>query len=117
MDIGRRLRELRTSKGLSQGDLEHRTGLLRCYLSRVENGHTIPSLPILERWAKAMDIGLPQVLAVGDEEAEASQLPERNPVRKQERALLGLFSQISPEDRSLLISMAREMVKRKSKRE
>ena len=36
MDIGRRLAALREEKKLSQGDIEKRTGLLRCYISRVE---------------------------------------------------------------------------------
>jgi transcriptional regulator with XRE-family HTH domain len=42
MIIGVRLRELREQKQFSQGDIEKRTGLLRCYISRVENGHTVP---------------------------------------------------------------------------
>ena len=41
MLIGNRLRELRESKTLSQGDIEKRTGLLRCYISRLEKGHTV----------------------------------------------------------------------------
>jgi ribosome biogenesis protein Tsr3 len=44
VEIGRRLRELRESRNLSQGDLEVRTGLLRCYRSRGENEHTVPSV-------------------------------------------------------------------------
>ena len=115
MDIGGRLRELRLAKGLSQGDIEHSTGLLRCYVSRVENGRTGPSLPILERWAAALEVGLPQLFALGHEEPEAPKLPERNPVGSQERKLLELFSKIPPEDKALLISLAREMVKRKGK--
>ena len=43
MIIGDRLREMREEKKLSQGDIEKRTGLLRCYISRVENGHTVPA--------------------------------------------------------------------------
>ena len=50
MVIGNRLKELRESKKLSQGDIEKRTGLLRCYISRVENGHTVPAIETLERW-------------------------------------------------------------------
>ena len=42
--IGERLRDIRKEKKLSQGDLEERTGLSRCYLSRIENGHTTPSI-------------------------------------------------------------------------
>ena len=50
MVIGNRLKELRESKNLSQGDIEKRTGLLRCYISRVENGHTVPAIETLKRW-------------------------------------------------------------------
>lgn len=52
--IGARIRSARLARGLSQGDLEQRTGLLRCYLSRVENGHTAPSLQTLARLATAL---------------------------------------------------------------
>lgn len=58
MDIGKRLRELREAKGYSQGSIEKRTGLLRYYISRVECGHSLPSLGTLEKWAKALDLGL-----------------------------------------------------------
>src|SRR5271155_5113832 len=58
MVIGQRLRELRESKKLSQGDIEKRTGLLRCYTSRVENGHTVPSIETLEKYARALEIPL-----------------------------------------------------------
>jgi predicted transcriptional regulator len=49
MEIGRRLRDLRDEKNLSQGDIEKSTGLLRCYVSRVENGHTVPCVETLEK--------------------------------------------------------------------
>lgn len=58
MNIGVTIRNYRLQKGLSQGDIEKRTGLLRCYLSRVENGHTIPSLDTLAKIAGAMDLPL-----------------------------------------------------------
>ena len=58
VNIGDVIRSYRTERGLSQGDIERRTGLLRCYLSRVENGHTVPSLETLAKIAEAMDIGL-----------------------------------------------------------
>ena len=56
MIIGDRLRELREEKKLSQGDMEERTGLFRCYVSRVENGHTIPAIETLEKMARALPI-------------------------------------------------------------
>jgi len=117
VDIGKRLRELREARGLSQGDVERRSGLRSTYVSQVENGHTVPSLPTLERWAEALEVGLSHIFAIGDEEPEALQLPERNPVGPQERTLLGLFSKIPAEDKSLLISLAREMVRRAGQRD
>lgn len=58
VNIGEVIRTYRSQRGLSQGDIERRTGLLRCYLSRVENGHTVPSLETLAKIAEAMDISL-----------------------------------------------------------
>jgi len=58
VNIGEVIRSYRGQRGLSQGDIERRTGLLRCYLSRVENGHTVPSLETLAKIAEAMDISL-----------------------------------------------------------
>ncbi len=63
MKIGITIRGYRLQKGLSQGDIEKRTGLLRCYLSRVENGHTVPSLDTLAKIASALDIPLAQFFA------------------------------------------------------
>jgi transcriptional regulator with XRE-family HTH domain len=54
MVIGEKLKALREQKNMSQGDIEKRTGLLRCYLSRAENGHTVPSVDTLERLARAL---------------------------------------------------------------
>src|SRR6201989_2572882 len=60
MNIGTTIRGYRLQKGMSQGDIEKRTGLLRCYLSRVENGHTVPSLETLQKIAYALDLQLAQ---------------------------------------------------------
>lgn len=60
MKIGMMIRSYRLQKGMSQGDIEKRTGLLRCYLSRVENGHTVPSLDTLSKIAHALDVPLAQ---------------------------------------------------------
>jgi len=58
VNIGEVIKTYRSQRGLSQGDIERRTGLLRCYLSRVENGHTVPSLETLAKIAEAMEISL-----------------------------------------------------------
>ncbi len=60
VNIGEVIRTYRSQRSLSQGDIERRTGLLRCYLSRVENGHTVPSLETLAKIAEAMDICSPR---------------------------------------------------------
>ena len=116
MDIGKRLRELREANGLSQSDVEDRTGLLRTYISHIENGHSTPSLEVLEKWAAALNVDLYQLFVVGQSEPEAAVLPERIQFGAQERALSGLFGQMSVEDKALLISMAREVVKREGER-
>jgi transcriptional regulator with XRE-family HTH domain len=67
MIIGDRLKTLREGKQLSQGDIEKRTGLLRCYVSRVENGHTVPSVETLEKFARALELPLHHLLYDGDE--------------------------------------------------
>ena len=77
MIIGTRLRKLREDKKLSQGDIEERTGLLRCYISRVENGHTVPSLETLERLASALEIPLYQLFYEGDEPPALPDLSKR----------------------------------------
>jgi transcriptional regulator with XRE-family HTH domain len=66
--IGERLRTIRESKNLSQGDIEQRTGMLRCYTSRVENGHTVPSVETLAKYAQALDIPLYQIFYDGKAE-------------------------------------------------
>jgi transcriptional regulator with XRE-family HTH domain len=66
--IGERLRTIRESKNLSQGDIEKRTGLFRCYTSRVENGHTVPSIETLAKFAQALDIPLYQFFYDGEAE-------------------------------------------------
>jgi transcriptional regulator with XRE-family HTH domain len=67
MIIGDRLREMREAKQLSQGDIEKRTGLLRCYISRVENGHTVPAIETLEKIARALEVPLYQLFYDGEE--------------------------------------------------
>jgi len=116
VDIGRRLRDLREAKGLSQTDVEDLTGLPRSYVSRTENGRGTPSIQVLERWAEALDVDLHQLFVAGDGRPEAPVPPDRIRAGAQERRLLGLFGQMPVEDRALLISLARDLVKRKGKR-
>jgi transcriptional regulator with XRE-family HTH domain len=119
MLIGQRLRELREAKHLSQGDIEQRTGMLRCYTSRVENGHTVPSLETLEKFARALEIPLYQLYYEGEEPPKLRTPPKG----KTSRDLWGssgedadtldrfreLFSRMDDEDRKFLLAMARQM--------
>ena len=77
MIIGDRLRALREDKKLSQGDIEKRTGLLRCYISRVENGHTVPAVETLEKMARAFEVPLYQLFYEGDQPPELPNLLKR----------------------------------------
>ena len=77
MAIGVRLRQLREQRGMSQGDVEKLTGLLRCYTSRVEHGHTIPLLGTLEKYAAAFGVPLYQLFYEGDEPPPLPKLTPR----------------------------------------
>jgi transcriptional regulator with XRE-family HTH domain len=117
MEIGIRLYELREAKGLTQDALGKGVGLAPGRISLVENGHVTPSLAVLERWAKALDVELYQLFFVGEGKPEAPKLPEHILVQAQERSLLGLFRQMGSEDRSVLVSLARGMVRQMGKSE
>ncbi len=77
MIIGNRLPEMRKEKKLPQGDIEKRTGLLRCYVSRVENGHTVPAIETLEKMARALEVPLYQLFYDGEEPPKLPNLPKR----------------------------------------
>ena len=77
MFIGDRLRTLREQKNFSQGDIEKRTGLLRCSISRVENGHAVPAIETLEKLARAMEVPLYQIFYDGEKPAVPPNLPKR----------------------------------------
>ena len=77
MIIGERLRALREEKKFSQGDIEKKTGLLRCYVSRVENGHTVPSVETLEKFARALEVPMYQLFYDGEAPPKLPNLPKR----------------------------------------
>jgi len=120
MQIGERLRELREAKKLSQGDIEQRTGLLRCYVSRVENGHTVPAIETLEKFARALDVPMYHLMyegdkpPAGDPKMASESIPRK--LRGAElrfdryfRKLTRLLSKMSQNDRSLIFDMAKRM--------
>ena len=122
MDIGRRISTLREEKELSQGDIEHRTGLLRCYISRLENGHTVPAVETLEKIARALEMPLYQLMYDGQEPPSLStkkvkRSDEWGSVGRDARYLGKLcrsLAVMSEGDRRLLMSFAESVAKSKS---
>jgi transcriptional regulator with XRE-family HTH domain len=109
MDIGKRLRTLREAKGLSQGDIERRSGLLRSYISRVEGGYTAPSLSTLEKFAKALEVEPYQLLFHGEGKPAAPKVPDQAGVSKPVKKLAKLFEGMSSTNRKLLLAMAQKL--------
>jgi transcriptional regulator with XRE-family HTH domain len=110
MNIGERIRNFRLQKTLSQGDIEKRTGLLRCYLSRVENGHTIPSLDTLAKIATAMDVPLAQFFADGIPENGNKNLPSLTDDQVRFLSQIRRYSSgLNESDRKLVIQMVKKM--------
>ena len=118
--IGDRLRELREAKHLSQGDIEKRTGLRRGYISRVENGHTVPVIETLEKWAQALEVALYQFFYDVDKpqvptvlrKSKQKHIPDWASRGKGFRMFAKIrraLSRMSAADRSLLLQMARKM--------
>jgi transcriptional regulator with XRE-family HTH domain len=125
MIIGDRLRVLREQKRFSQGEIEKRTGLLRCYISRVENGHTVPAVETLEKFARALEVPLYQLFYDGEEPPKMPIVPKRRSAGalvwgdtgKDARTLAKfrqLLSRTDEDNRRLLLFMAKKMVKTKT---
>jgi transcriptional regulator with XRE-family HTH domain len=108
MKIGTTIRTHRLQKGLSQGDIEKKTGLLRCYLSRVENGHTVPSLDTLSKIAVALDLPISQFFA---EDSVGRQLNTQRLSDDELRFLTQIrrySSNLNESDRKLLLAMVKK---------
>lgn len=126
MIVADRLRTLREKKKLSQGDIEERTGLLRCYVSRVENGHTVPAVETLEKFARALEVPLYELLYEGDEP------PQKHPAldikgagadawgvsgkdARYLKQIIRFLSKMDEKDRKLLLYVTAKMAKAKGK--
>ncbi len=112
INIGTRLRELRHVKGMSQGDVEKQTGLLRYYVSRVECEHVVPTLPTLERWAKALGYSLGEIFAGGEPSLRPAAIVAST---SYEKRFFHLLKRVNEKDRKLLIFVATSMANRKGK--
>jgi transcriptional regulator with XRE-family HTH domain len=121
MIIGECLRELREEKHMSQGQIEKRTGLLRCYISRVENGHTVPSIETLEKMSRALEVPLYQLFYEGDgtptPPKTVGKAPSWGKSGKEARLIAKfhwLLSRTDESDRELLLHMAQKMADHKA---
>lgn len=118
--IGQRVRALREARGLPQSEIERRTGLLRCYVSRVENGHTIPSIETLEKLSRALEVPLYQLFYDADNPPPTTDLDGRKTADdiaaeaspEQARFLhrmASLLGRLNETDRRLLLNVAQRM--------
>jgi transcriptional regulator with XRE-family HTH domain len=125
MIVGDRLRDLREQKNLSQGDIEKKTGLLRCYISRVENGHTVPAVETLEKFARALEVPMYQLFYDGEEPPKLPNLPKPKTAGEIVWGSEGkdalwlakmrqLLSRTTESDRKLLMFMLQKMAKTKA---
>jgi len=121
--IGDRLRALRQEKKFSQGEVEKRTGLLRCYISRVEHGHTVPAVETLEKFARALEIPMYQLFYDGENPPKLPRLPKGKTANEwgtkgKDARLLAkfcqLFSHMDKDDLKMLLFMTQKMATRKS---
>jgi len=120
MVIGERLKALREQKKMSQGDIENRTGLLRCYISRAENGHSVPAIETLEKIARAMEVPLYQLFYDGEEPpAPVPKVDDGWGGSGRDARTLGRFRRLlrrtSKADQELLMFMAQEMSRRRKR--
>ena len=124
MLISDRLRSIREEKNLSQGDIEKRTCLLRCYVSRVENGHTVPAVETIEKFARALEVPIYQLFYDGDKPPELPNLPKRKTAAgiawgttgKDARFLTKLrrhLAKTAERDRKFLLSMTQKIATHK----
>jgi transcriptional regulator with XRE-family HTH domain len=110
MNIGSTIRTYRLQKGMSQGDIEKRTGLLRCYLSRVENGHTIPSLDTLAKIASAMELPIAQFFGDNSSNGSLKKLPRLTEDEVRFLSQIRRYTiNLNDSDRKLVLTMVKKM--------
>jgi transcriptional regulator with XRE-family HTH domain len=74
--LGSRIVELRASRGWKQTELGRRTGIAAPRLSRIEHGHSAPTLSELARMGTAFETGL-DLIVFGSPAAELKPLEMR----------------------------------------
>lgn len=113
MLIGERIRLIREAKHLTQADIEKRTGMPRPHISRLENGHSVPSIETVQKFAAALGVPLYQLFYDGEEPPKPKEKARTKQARQIER-LRGLLSRMTPEDRATLLAIASRMASQKA---
>ena len=122
MNIGDRLRTLREEKEFTQGEVEKRTGVLRTYVSRVENGHAVPSVETLEKFARALEVPMYQLFYDGEEPPTLPNIQKRKTADDTPWGSTGkdarwlnkfrrLLSRTEERDRKVLMYMAQQLAR------
>ena len=70
--LGARVKALREAKGWSQEEYAERSGLHRTYVSGIERGIRNPTVTVLERLARGLEITLAQLLEIKEPAASAA---------------------------------------------
>ncbi len=119
MIVGDRLRALRQGKNFTQGEVEKRTGLLRCYISRVEHGHTVPAVETLEKFARALEIPMYQLFYDGENPPGLPNVPQnksewgsKGKDKRMVTQFFQLFSRLEKDDVKLVLAMAHKIARR-----
>jgi transcriptional regulator with XRE-family HTH domain len=119
MIIADRLKSIRELKGLIQGDIEKRTGLLRCYISRVENGHTVPAVETLEKFARALEVQMYQLFFDPKQQGEPIEVklastPRTAKLSHEDAAVMARIGAFLPRmkdrEKQLLVTFAQKLV-------
>ena len=60
--FGQRARAIRLKQGLSQGDVAKRMNVHRSYISSIERGVRNPSLKVIQRIPKALEVPMEKLI-------------------------------------------------------
>lgn len=88
-DFGKRLKEIRLRKGLSQKTVAKAIGLSRATLSKYENNKSIPTIPIILKLSEIFEVTLQQIF-------------EDNKIETESRRIMSSFNNLTDEQREII---------------
>lgn len=99
--FGARLRELRTSRGLTQAQLAERAEVTISYITRLESGGYAPGIDLVQKLATALGTTAADILPAADPPPDAAEV-----LRERARALFdGLVVSEDQAELSLLVRL------------